>query len=178
MSRIGRMPVTLPAGVECEFEGRQLTVKGPRGCLGLAVHSAISLELADGSIRLSRSTDRPADRSLHGLTRSLVANLVTGVTLGFFKELIIRGIGYKAQLQGRMLILNLGHSHPIEYAIPEHINIEVTGQTRIKVSGIDKQLVGQVAAEIKGFRPVEPYKGKGIRYAGEHVRKKEGKTAT
>jgi large subunit ribosomal protein L6 len=178
MSRVGKLPVEIPAGVEARIDGQAVTIKGPKGSLSFQVHPLIQLSRSDGSVEVARRGDGPLDRSLHGTTRALLWNMVRGVTKGFERALLIVGIGYKAQVQGRKLVLNLGHSHPIDYPIPEGIVIAVDNQTTIRVSGPDKQQVGQVAAELRRLRPVEPYKGKGIRYADERVRQKEGKAAS
>jgi len=178
MSRVGRLPVEIPNGVETKIEGQGISVKGPKGTLSLTVHPLVKIAKDGGSVVVTRGGESALDRSLHGLTRALLANMVRGVTKGFEKTLLIVGIGYKAQVQGRKLTLNLGHSHPIEYPMPEGINITVDNQTTIRVAGADKQKVGQVAAELRKLRPVEPYKGKGIRYSDEKVKQKEGKAAS
>jgi large subunit ribosomal protein L6 len=178
MSRIGKLPVQIPAGVEAKIDGQKVSVKGPKGSLSLEVHPLMEIARADGSVEIRRKGNAPLDRSLHGLTRALLANMVHGVTSGFERTLQIVGIGYKAQVQGRKVVLNLGYSHQIEYPIPEGINIAVDNQTTLRVSGADKQKVGQVSAELRKLRPVEPYKGKGIRYSDEKVRQKEGKAAS
>jgi len=175
MSRIGRMPIPLPQGVEVTQEGQQLRVTGPRGTLSREIHPEISIERTDGELRVVRPSDEPRHRALHGLTRTLVANMVTGVTTGFTKGLEISGVGYRAQLQGEKLVLALGYSHPVEVDPPEGITFQVDTPTRLAVQGADKELVGQVAAYIRSRRKPEPYKGKGIRYAGEHVQRKAGK---
>jgi large subunit ribosomal protein L6 len=176
MSRIGRMPIPLPDGVEVNQEGRHLSVKGPLGTLERELHSEMKLERDDGVLRVVRPTDEPRHRALHGLTRSLVSNMVTGVTTGFTKNLEISGVGYRAQLQGAKLVLALGYSHPVEVDPPAGIEFRVENPTRLAVFGADKELVGQVAAYIRSQRKPEPYKGKGIRYAGEQVLRKAGKT--
>ena len=177
MSRIGRLPVETPKGVEAKIDGQRLTVKGPKGSMDLDVHPDMKVVLDDGVIRVERPSDAKNHRALHGLTRSLVQNMVTGVTDGFSKTLEIVGVGYRADAKGKSITLNLGYSHPIEYQPAEGVELACPNQTTVVVSGIDKQKVGQAAAEIRGFRPPEPYKGKGIRYQGEHVRRKAGKTA-
>lgn len=177
MSRIGKMPVDMPKGVEAKIDGQRLTVKGPKGSLELDVHPEMTVVLDDGQIRVERPSDSKNHRALHGLSRSLIANMVTGVTDGFNKTLEIVGVGYRAEAKGKALTLNVGYSHPIEYQPAEGVDLSCPNQTTVVVSGIDKQKVGQTAAEIRGFRPPEPYKGKGIRYQGEHVRRKAGKTA-
>lgn len=177
MSRIGKQPVQVPEGVELELDGRHLTVKGPRGLLELDVHPEMQLNLEDGAATVVRPSDQPNHRALHGLTRSLIANMVQGVTEGFQKTLEIQGVGYRAEKTGNGITLHLGFSHTIQYEGPAGVEIGVPNQTTIVVQGIDKQAVGQAAAEIRGFRPPEPYKGKGVRYQGEYVRRKAGKTA-
>jgi large subunit ribosomal protein L6 len=175
MSRIGKVPIPIPQGVEIKQAGSAVEVKGPKGVLSHSIPPGISLQVADGMIHVKRKGDAKRTRSLHGLTRTLVANMVTGVTQGFEKGLEIVGIGYRAGVGGKNLQLNLGYSHPVIYPIPEGIQVEVEKQNKITVKGIDKQKVGQVAAEIRSFRKPEPYKGKGIRYADEQVRRKAGK---
>ena len=177
MSRIGRMPVETPKGVEAKIDGQRLVVKGPKGSLDLDVHPEMIVVVDEGVIRVERPSDAKPHRALHGLTRSLVQNMVTGVTDGFSKTLEIVGVGYRADAKGKSITLNVGYSHPIEYQPAEGVELACPTQTTVVVSGIDKQKVGQAAAEIRGFRPPEPYKGKGIRYQGEHVRRKAGKTA-
>ncbi len=178
MSRIGKLPVTLPKGVEVSLSGTTLTVKGPKGSLTLDVHPEMKVVVDEAEIRVERPSDEKQHRALHGLTRSLIQNMVTGVTEGFSRTLEIVGVGYRADPKGKGIILNLGYSHPIEYTPVEGVSLECPNQTTVVVSGIDKQQVGQTAAEIRAFRPPEPYKGKGIRYQGEHVRRKAGKTAS
>lgn len=175
MSRIGRMPVEIPAGVEVKLNGNSLTVKGPKGTLSADFHKNMKITQEGNTIVVTRPNDEKLNRSLHGLTRALIANMVTGVTKGFEKTLEIVGVGYRAQKQGKKLILNLGYSHPVEMEEPAGITIEVPQQDRIIVKGADKQLVGEVAAKIREKRPPEPYKGKGIKYAGEVIIRKEGK---
>jgi large subunit ribosomal protein L6 len=175
MSRIGRMPITLPQGVEIDQQGRTLRVKGPLGQLQRDLHPEMRLERSDGELRVVRPTDEPRHRALHGLTRTLVNNMVTGVTTGFTKGLEISGVGYRAQLQGEKLVLALGYSHPVEMTPPDGIEFRVETPTRVAVFGADKELVGQVAARIRSKRKPEPYKGKGIRYAGEQILRKAGK---
>ena len=175
MSRIGRLPITLPAGVEIDQQGRTLRVKGPLGELQRDIHPEMKLERSDGELRVVRPTDEPRHRALHGLTRTLVNNMVTGVTTGFTKGLEISGVGYRAQLQGEKLVLALGYSHPVEMTPPAGIEFRVETPTRLAVFGADKELVGQVAARIRSKRKPEPYKGKGIRYAGEQILRKAGK---
>jgi large subunit ribosomal protein L6 len=175
MSRIGRMPIPLPAGVEVIQDGNELTVKGPLGTLARTIHPEIRVEREDGTLRVVRPSDEPRHRALHGLTRTLVNNMVTGVTTGFTKNLEISGVGYRATLQGEKLVLALGYSHPIEVEPPSGIRFIVDTPTRLAVNGPDKELVGQVAAYIRARRKPEPYKGKGIRYAGEQILRKAGK---
>lgn len=175
MSRIGRAPIELPSDVEVEFADHMVRVKGPKGVLSLPVNPQVSVRMGDGKIWVERSSEAHRVKALHGLTRSLLNNVVVGVTQGFKRQLEINGVGYRATLEGRILVLSLGYSHPIRYTPPEEIEIQLPQRSIIVVSGIDKQLVGQVAAEIRGFRPPDPYKGKGIRYAMEKLRLKEGK---
>jgi large subunit ribosomal protein L6 len=177
MSRIGKQPIPVPDGVEITIEPQLVKVKGPKGELQERVSSDIGIEQQNGEILVSRPTDRGEHRALHGLTRSLIANMVEGVTNGYEKRLEIQGVGYRAQLQGRKLVLALGYSHPVEMDAPEGIDFEVPMPTRIVVRGISKQVVGEVAANIRKQRPPEPYKGKGIRYEGEYVARKVGKRA-
>ncbi len=174
MSRIGRKPIPVPAGVEVTLKEKAVLVKGPRGSLETPLPPGIRLERKDGMLVALRQDDTQA--ALHGLARSLVANAVTGVSQGFQKELDIVGLGYRAESKGRSVVFNLGYSHPIEFALPEGIQVSVDKQTRLVVSGADKQMVGQVAAEIRALRPPDPYKQKGIRYVGEKLKKKVGKT--
>jgi large subunit ribosomal protein L6 len=175
MSRIGRLPIPLPAGVEVSQEGRRLRIKGPLGELTREIHPEMRLERADGELRIVRPSDEPRHRALHGLTRTLVNNMVTGVTSGFTKSLEISGVGYRAQLQGTKLVLALGYSHPVEVVPPAGIEFRLESPTRLAVFGADKELVGQTAAYIRQQRKPEPYKGKGIRYAGEQILRKAGK---
>ncbi len=178
MSRIGLKPIPLPSGVEVKIEDNLSIVKGPKGELRQHIPAGIDIKVEGGEINCSRPSDSPQDRSNHGLVRALLANQVTGVTEGFKRELTIVGVGYRAELKGKNLVLNLGYSHPIEYPAPDGITFEVPEQTRVVVNGASKQQVGQVAAEIRDFRPPEPYKGKGVRYADEQVQRKAGKSAT
>ena len=175
MSRIGRMPVAVPDGVEIIEQDGALTVRGPRGELQRQLHPEMRLEREDGRLLVRRPTDEPRHRALHGLTRTLVNNMVTGVTSGYTKVLELSGVGYRATLAGDRLVLSLGFSHPVEVAPPPGIEFRVETPTRFSVSGADKELVGQVAADIRSRRKPEPYKGKGVRYAGEVVRRKAGK---
>jgi large subunit ribosomal protein L6 len=175
MSRIGRSPVTIPAGVDVTISGRQVVVKGPRGSLSLEVTPPIEVSQADGTIKVTRPNDEGEIRALHGLSRSLIANMVTGVTEGFRKTLEIVGVGYRVQARGQDLEFALGFSHPIPVKAPEGITLRVETPTRFVVEGIDKQQVGEVAANIRKLRKPDPYKGKGVRYQGEQVRRKVGK---
>lgn len=175
MSRIGTAPIPIPQGVEIKQAGPAVEVKGPKGALSHTLPVGISLQVEDGVVHVKRDGDAKRMRSLHGLTRTLIANMVTGVTQGFEKGLEIVGIGYRANLQGRNLQLSLGYSHPVIYPLPEGIEVVVEKQNKLTVTGIDKQKVGQVAAEIRSFRKPEPYKGKGIKYIGEQIRRKAGK---
>jgi len=177
MSRIGRAPITVPDGVEVSISGQEVAIKGPKGELSHHVAQPISVEQNDGVLTVSRPTDRGPHRALHGLSRALLANMVTGVTEGFKKELEIQGVGYRAQLKGRNIELAVGYSHPVTIEAAEGVTFEVPEPTQIIISGIDKQAVGQLAAEIRSVRPPEPYKGKGIRYKDEDVRRKVGKRA-
>ena len=175
MSRIGRMPIAVPSGVTVTVEGDRITVKGPRGTLSRRVPAEMAIEQQDGQLTVARPSDEPQHRALHGLTRSLVNNMVEGVTKGFQKQLDIVGVGYRAETKPYGLLLALGYSHPIEYKAPEGIKLTATAPTTIIVDGANKEVVGQVAAEIRSLRPPEPYKGKGIKYAGEQIRRKAGK---
>jgi large subunit ribosomal protein L6 len=177
MSRIGKLPVGVPRSVEVKHDRGTLTVKGPKGELSLVVHPDMKLIVEDNEVRVERPSDQKHHKALHGLTRSLVANMVEGVSDGFSRTLEIVGVGYRAEKTGKDLTLNLGFSHPIVYTAAEGVDLDCPNPTTIVVSGADKQRVGQAAAEIRGFRPPEPYKGKGIRYQGEQVRRKAGKTA-
>ncbi len=175
MSRIGRLPITVPAGVDITIDGSQVTVKGPRGTLARALAPQLSIVREDGLVRVERPDDSKTSRELHGLTRTLLANMVVGVTTGYRKGLEITGVGYRAQLVGKKLQLALGYSHPVEIEPPEGIAFEVETPTRLAVTGIDKELVGLMAARIRATRKPEPYKGKGVRYSGEVIRRKAGK---
>jgi large subunit ribosomal protein L6 len=177
MSRIGRKPVTVPEGVTVDAGTGEVTVKGPKGELSQHISRDMKIEQDEGVLTVARPTDRGEHRALHGLTRSLIANMVEGVTEGYEKRLEIQGVGYRARLQGKALELSVGYSHPVPVPAPDGIEFEVPQPTQIVVRGIDKQLVGEIAARIRRVRPPEPYKGKGIRYAGEHVRRKVGKRA-
>jgi len=177
MSRIGKQPIQLPDGVSVEAKPGEVVVKGPKGELTQIVSTDMKVQQDDGAIVVERPTDRGEHRALHGLTRSLIANMVEGVTEGFEKRLEIQGVGYRAQLKGKALELALGFSHPVSMPAPDGIEFEVPQPTEVVVRGIDKQLVGETAAQIRKQRPPEPYKGKGVRYAGEHVSRKVGKRA-
>ena len=176
MSRIGNKPITVPEGVEVKLDDKHLTVKGPKGTLERDIHKNINVSIEGNVITVTRPNDEAENRSLHGLTRTLIANMIEGVLNEYKKELQIVGVGYRAQKQGNKLVMNLGFSHPVEMVDPEGITVEAPNQTELVVKGIDKQLVGNYAAKIRDWRKPEPYKGKGIRYAGEVVRRKEGKT--
>ena len=175
MSRIGRKPIAIPAGVEVKTDGATITVKGPKGTLTQTFSSRITVKVEGSEILVTRPTDDKEDRALHGLTRTLVSNMVVGVTEGFKKELEVNGVGYRVQKQGTNLVMNLGYSHQVIIPEEDGITIEVPAPTEIIVKGANKQQVGQMAAVIRSKRPPEPYKGKGIRYSGEYVRRKEGK---
>ncbi len=177
MSRVGKLPIAIPKGVEVRVDGSRVSVKGPRGELELGFDPDMMIEVADGEIHVTRPTDQARHRALHGLTRSLIANMVHGVTEGFRRSLEIHGVGYRAEKRGRNLTLNVGFSHPVLFEMPEGIEIELESPTLVHVAGADKQLVGEVAAKIRQVRPPEPYKGKGIRYVGEQIRRKAGKAA-
>src|SRR3954462_4456999 len=177
MSRIGKKPIEVPAGVIVSVDPGRVTVSGPKGELRQEVPQRMQIAQEEGTVTVTRPTERGEDRALHGLTRTLIANMVEGVTNGFEKRLEIQGVGYRANLQGRKLVLALGYSHPVELEAPEGIDFEVPQPTRIVVRGISKQAVGEVAANIRKQRPPEPYKGKGIRYEGEYVQRKVGKRA-
>jgi len=175
MSRIGRLPIPVPSGVDVTIDGRNVTVKGPKGTLSRALHPDMTVSREDGTLVVTRPTEQKTHKQLHGLTRTLVNNMVVGVTDGYRKGLEITGVGYRAALSGKKLQLNLGYSHQIEIDPPEGITFEVENPTRLAVLGIDKELVGQIAAQVRATRKPEPYKGKGVRYAGEYIRRKAGK---
>lgn len=175
MSRIGRLPITVPSGVDVTIDGRNVTVTGPKGSLSRSLHPDITVSREDETLVVTRPTEQKTHKQLHGLTRTLVNNMVVGVTDGYRKGLEITGVGYRATLNGRKLTLNLGYSHPIEIEPPDGITFEVENPTRLSVVGIDKELVGQIAAKVRATRKPEPYKGKGVRYAGEYIRRKAGK---
>ena len=175
MSRIGKAPIDLPADVEASVDGNVVVVKGPKGTLTQSLDPRISVSVEDGVLTVARENDEREPRALHGLTRALIANMVTGVSIGYSKELQAVGVGYRGALKGSTLVLQVGFSHPVEIEAPEGITFEVPEPTKFIISGIDKQLVGQAAANIRSVRPPEPYKGKGIRYVDEYVRRKAGK---
>ena len=176
MSRIGNKPITVPAGIDVTIDGQKITVKGPKGTLERTVNDNISIKLENGVIVVARPNDEKENRSLHGLTRTLKNNMIEGVSNEFSKQLEINGVGYRAAKQGNKIVLTLGYSHPVEMVEPEGIKYEVPNPNSIIVKGIDKELVGQMAAEIRSKRPPEVYRGKGIKYVDEHIRRKEGKT--
>jgi len=176
MSRIGKIPIILPPKVKVEMKGHRVFVEGPKGKLNMELPPRTSLKVENGRVLLSRDGDDAKAKALHGLSRALVYNMVKGTADGFVKKLEIQGVGFKAAVQGKNVNLNLGYSHPISYPIPDQVKVTVEENTKLTIEGPDKQVVGQVASEIRGFYPPEPYKGKGVRYAGEHVQRKEGKT--
>lgn len=178
MSRIGRTPVAIPKGVDVKVEKGQLRVKGPKGELAVPVNERLNVEIQDGELMVSRPTDHRNDRAQHGLARSLINNAVIGVTEGYTRRLEIQGVGYRCAMKGSQLELSLGFSHPVVFSAPEGVTLSAPEQTKITVTGIDKQLVGQVAANIRAIRPPDSYHGKGVRFEGEHVRLKPGKTAS
>ena len=175
MSRIGRQPIAVPAGVDVKIDGSTVTVKGPKGTLTRTVHSNMSVAMDNGEIKVTRPDESNLNKSLHGLTRTLIHNMVVGVTEGYSKELEVNGVGYRAAKQGKDLVLHIGFSHQVIMPEIDGISIEVPNPNKIVISGPDKQMVGQFAAEVREKRPPEPYKGKGIKYVDEHVRRKEGK---
>jgi large subunit ribosomal protein L6 len=177
MSRIGKQPIEVPQGTDVTVNGQNVHVKGPKGELTFDAHADMTVTLEEGVVTVTRPSDEPQHRALHGLTRMLVANMIEGVVTGFSKTLEIQGVGYRALKKGSGIELNLGFSHTINYSAPDGVSLDLPDQTTIVVTGVDKQKVGQAAAEIRAFRPPEPYKGKGIRYKGEYVRRKAGKTA-
>lgn len=178
MSRIGNQPVPVPSGVTVALKGSTISAKGPKGQLSMSVPDFVTFEVGDGQVVVKRHNDSKPARARHGLGRALLNNMVVGVSTGFSKDLSIVGVGYKAETKGRTLVLHLGYSHPVEFAVPDGIDVTVTKNTSLKVSGIDKQAVGQVAAVIRGFRAPDAYKGKGVRYADEIIRLKAGKAGT
>ncbi len=175
MSRVGKNPIPVPRGVEVKVDGSLVTVKGPKGELSQQIDPDIKLAQEDGQLLVTRPSDQPRHRSMHGLYRTLVSNMVVGVSEGFSRTLEMHGVGYRAQMQGKNLVLNIGFSHPVEIPPPSNIDFEVDGTSKIIVKGASKEQVGQTAADIRKIRPPEPYKGKGIRYEGEYVRRKAGK---
>ena len=177
MSRIGNKPIVIPNGASVELVENTITVKGPKGQLSFEVPSCVTVEIKENNVTFTRESDVKEHRSLHGTTRAIINNMVIGVTQGFEKILEIEGTGYRAQLQGKKLVVNAGYSHPVELVIPEGLTVTVPNQTEIHVAGCDKELVGQFAADVRIIRKPEPYKGKGIHYRGEYIRRKEGKTA-
>jgi len=177
VSRIGKQPIPVPSGVEVKIDGSAVSVKGPKGELSQTFNEDMIIEMTEGELTVRRPSDSRTHRSLHGLTRTLLANMVTGVSEGFHKNLEIVGVGYRAAMNGSDIEMQLGFSHPVHIKSEPNITFEVPAPTKITVRGIDKQRVGQIAAEIRGWRPPEPYKGKGVRYEGEYVRRKLGKTA-
>ena len=176
MSRIGKQPIAVPPKVKVEVKGQKVSVEGPKGKLQFDLPRHTSLKVDGGNVLVSRQGDDAHTRALHGLSRALVNNMVKGVSEGFVKKLEIQGVGFKAAVQGKVVNMSLGYSHPINYPIPDQIKVVVEENTKITIEGPDKQVVGQVAAELRSFYPPEPYKGKGVRYVGEHVQRKEGKT--
>ncbi len=176
MSRIGKQPIKVPGGVKVTITGQNVAVEGPKGRMNWDLPARATAELEGDEVVVSRVNDERQSRALHGLSRSLVANMIQGCNEGFVKELEIEGVGYKAEMKGKEIALSLGFSHVIHYPIPENITVTLDGQTKVKIEGADKQKVGQVAAEIRAFSPAEPYKGKGVKYKGERIRRKEGKT--
>lgn len=176
MSRIGKQPIAIPPKVKVEVKGQQVFVEGPKGKLNWQLPRRTGLKVENGNVVVSRQGDDDHTKALHGLSRALVNNMVRGVSEGFVKKLEIQGVGFKAAVQGKAVNLNLGYSHPIQYPIPDQIKVTVEENTKLTIEGPDRQVVGQVAAEIRSFYPPEPYKGKGVRYVGEHVVRKEGKT--
>lgn len=176
MSRIGKQPVTIPATVKVDIKGRECRVEGPKGKLQLTLPPRTSAKVEGASVLVSRNGDSSESKAMHGLARSLVNNMVIGVSDGYVKKLEINGVGFKAAVQGKNVNLNLGYSHPINYAIPDQIKVTVEENTKLTIEGPDKMMVGKVAAEIRSFYPPEPYKGKGVKYADETIRRKEGKT--
>jgi len=175
MSRVGKAPVSIPQGVTVEVKGSTVKVKGPKGELSQDYQPEVTINVSDDKVVVERQNESKRARSMHGLYRNLVNNMVTGVSTGFKKVLLINGVGYRAEVQGKVLVLNLGYSNPIEYPIPDDLSIVCDGPTKITIEGIDKQRVGQTSAEVRSIRPPEPYKGKGVRYEDEYVRRKVGK---
>ncbi len=178
MSRVGKLPIMIPKGVTARVVDGVITVKGPRGELAKTLNANLNVEIDQTSIQILRQDDSIQSRSLHGLMRALVSNMVIGVSEGFVKGMEIQGTGYRAEAQGDILSLSLGHSHPVQFVLPQGVKATVERQTIIRLEGIDKELLGQTAAKIRAFRPVEPYKGKGVRYSGEHIHRKVGKAGS
>jgi large subunit ribosomal protein L6 len=176
MSRIGNAPIKVPGGVKVAINGQNVSVEGPKGKMSWELPSRAKAELKDDEVVVTRENDERQSRAMHGLSRTLVANMIQGCSEGFVKELEIEGVGYKAEMKGKTIALSLGFSHVINYPIPDNITVTLDGQTKVKIEGADKQKVGQIAAEIRSFSPAEPYKGKGVKYKGERIRRKEGKT--
>lgn len=176
MSRIGKLPIEIPKGVKISFADSVLSVQGPIGSLARQIMTVVSLDIRDTAIEVTRCDDSNAARAAHGLTRTLINNMVVGVTKGFQRDLEINGVGYRAEVKGKELVLALGYSHPVNFPIPDGISVDVEKMTKLSVKGFDKELVGQTAAKIRSFRPPEPYKGKGIKYADETILRKAGKT--
>jgi len=176
MSRIGKQPIALPPKVKVEVKGQKVHVEGPKGKLDWELPARTSVKVADGKVEVARAGDDAQAKALHGLSRALINNMVKGVSEGFVKKLEIQGVGFKAAVQGKVVNMSLGYSHPINYNIPDQIKVTVDENTKITIEGPDRQVVGQVAAELRGFYPPEPYKGKGVRYSDERVERKEGKT--
>lgn len=177
MSRVGVLPIPVPTGVEVAVRDSQVNVAGPKGTLSTSLPDVVRVDVADGTVAVSRADDERSSRAVHGLTRNLIANMVTGVSTGFTRELLINGVGYRAEVQGKTLVVDARYSRPVQLQIPADLAVQVEGGNRILVSGVDKQRVGQFASDVRSVRPPEPYKGKGIRYADEHVRRKVGKSA-
>lgn len=178
MSRIGRTPITIPNGVKVDLKGDTIHVEGPLGKLAQSIHPLVKVELQDGKISVKRAGDSPLEKGLHGLYQRLISNMFEGVTNGYEKDLEIVGVGFRAKVEGKILIIQIGFTHPVKYSIPDGIKITVVENTKMNIKGADKQLVGQVAADIRDWFPPEPYKGKGIRYVGEYVRRKAGKAVS
>lgn len=177
MSRVGRMPITVPSGVQVNVQGTEVSVKGPKGEMKRDFSTRIEIAMENGQIMISRSSDQPTVRALHGTTRALIQNMVTGVSTGFTRVLEIDGVGYRAEMNGKNLVLHVGYSHPVEIEPPAGISFEADTKTRqVKVNGYDKEQVGQIAADLRKIRPPEPYKGKGLHYLGEKIRRKAGKS--
>jgi large subunit ribosomal protein L6 len=176
MSRIGKIPIPLPPKVKVELKGRKVFVEGPKGKLNMDLPPRTGLKVENNTVHMTRDGDAPRDKALHGLSRALMWNMVKGVTDGFVKKLEIQGVGFKAAVQGKVVNMALGFSHPINYNIPDQIKVTVEENTKLTIEGPDKMMVGKVASELRAFYPPEPYKGKGVRYVGEHVQRKEGKT--